>query len=519
MKTIFLGLILPCSAAWAVNAPTGLAVISATNTQVQLSWNGSGPDVNRYIVERRAVDSTDFAVLATISPDSSQTVATTFTDTGFDPFTGYSYRVRATNSGVTPVDVSDSSGEVTVGPPPYGYTRVVATPDRRDSPGQFGANTQLILDRSGDPMLAYLNLDPNADHNFSDTEIRFVRWDRAHYRWTEPVLVAMSDIDSSYSYNYSFRLAADAATGTLAIVYIDNSDLSTNLISIADSTDNGVTWRRRKMVGGAHTYFVPAIALGNGQVYLTFSENLVGVRYMTGKLSDGPTSWSLETVPNLGFTQYGIGSDIALDSDGKPALAYILSGDDYREIFYRPGTKPSVANTSAYEPGEEWQLRLAFSGTHPRIAFSGRLDSHYSDDYDHLLFLLASSDSGATWNPRVNIKSDGGSFIGGPIDLAFDSAGDAALTSREGGANAEGEVCGYPKLSLSSDLQTWNTCGITSTIHSRESSSGVRFAGNDTLYVTISVGQYPADPTSSAELPAGLYFWRGPVGFQFPTAP
>ncbi len=519
MKKILLGLILACPAAWAVSAPTGFTVVSASNNQVQLSWNASGPDANQYIVERRAIDSSGFAAVATIDPDSSKALAATFTDTGFDPFTAYVYRVRAANSAVSPADVSDPTGEVTVGPPPYGYTRVVPTPGHVDSPGQFGANAQIILDSSGDPMLTFLNIDPNSDRNFSDTEIRFVRWDRAHSAWTKPVLVAVSDIDSSYSYNYSYRLAADAATGALAIVYIDNSDLSTNLISIADSTDNGITWRRRKVVSGTHSYFVPAIALGNGQVYLTFSENVAGVRYVTGKLSDSPTSWSIETVPNLGMADYGIGSDIALDSDGKPAVAYLLSGADYRAVFYRPGTAPSVANISTAAPGEDWQIRLAFSGTNPRIAFSGRLDSHYSEDYDHLLFLIASSDSGTTWNPRANIKSDGGSFISGPLDLAFDSNGAAALTSREGGGNAPGELCGYPKLSLSSDLQTWNTCGITSTIHSRESSSGVRFAANGTLYLTISIGQYPLDPTDPSELAAGLYFWRGPVGFQFPAAP
>ncbi len=518
MKKVFLGLILACSAACAVTAPAGFTVVSATNTQVQLSWNAA-PDSKQYIVERRAVDSTDYSTLATIARDANNALATTFTDTGFDPFTAYVYRVRAMDDGVTPAEVSDPTGEVTVGPPPYGYTRVVPTPDKQDSPGQFGANTQIVLDRNGDPMLSYLNVDPNGDRNFADTEIRFVRWDRASYTWTKPVPVAVSDIDSSYSYNHSYRFAMDASSGALAIVYIDNSDLSTNLISLADSSDNGITWRRRKVVGGPNSYFIPAVALGNGQVYLTYSESSAGVRYMTGKFSESPASWSLETVPDLGSAQYGIGSDIALDSDGKPGLAYLLSGGDTREIFYRPGAKPTVANTSKESPGDEWQIRLAFFGVNPRIAFSGRLDSHYSEDYDHLLFLLASQDSGATWNPPANIKSDGGSFLSGPIDLTFDSNGAAALTSREGAANAEGEVCGYPKLSLSSDLQTWSTCGVTSTIRSRESSSGVKFAANGTLYLAISIGQYPADPTSAAELPAGLYFWRGPLGFQFPTTP
>lgn len=36
------------------------------------------------------------------------------------------------------------------------------------------------------------------------------------------------------------------------------------------------------------------------------------------------------------------------------------------------------------------------------------------------------------------------------------------------------------------------------------------------MFLSFQVGSYPFDPTSPAELAAGIYFWRGPVGFQFP---
>ena len=519
MNKIGLVLILAGPLAWSLTSPAQLTVVSATNRQVQLSWAPAGTETDEYIVERRALDSATFIRAAILVPDINKALATAFIDTNFDAFTPYVYRVRAVNTALNPPDVSDPTREVTVGPPPYGYTRVAATPDKLDSPAQFGANTQIVLDRSGDPMLSYLNLDPNLDLDYSDTEIRFVRWDRAHYTWTAPVVVALSDIDSSLPSNYSFRLAMDASTGALGIVYVDNTGLPTNQISLADSTDNGLTWRKRKVVSGRDPYYVPALALGTGRIHLTFAEAFVGVRYVTGTMTDNSMSWSIETVPSLGFPEYGFGSDIALDSEGKPAIAYLLLGDDFREIFYRPGSAPSVANVSMLSPGDDSQLRLAFAGTKPRIAFAGRLDSHYFEDYDHTLFVLTSPDSGTTWNPRVNIKSDGNRAIGGPIDFAFSSNGTGALTSHDDGGNYGGEVCGYPKLSLSSDLQSWTTCGITTTIRSRENSSGVRFAFNDTLYLTISVGQYPFDPNDPKEVAAGLYFWRGPVGFQLPTGP
>lgn len=517
-QTLFCLLILS-RAAWSLAPPTQLTVVSATNKQVQLSWTPAGADKNQYLIERRTLDSTVFSTAARVTPGLDKVLPTTFADINFDQFTPYVYRVRAANTLMNPVDTSDPTNEVTVGPPPYGYTRVVATPDKLDDPGLFNANTQIILDRSGDPMLCYLNLDPNLDANFADTEIRFVRWDRAHYTWTTPVVAAITNIDNSYSYNYSFRLAVDPSTGTMGIVFVDTSNLALNQLSIVDSTDNGLTWRKRNIVSGTAAYLVPAIALGSGQVYLTFTQDYAGIQYMTGKLTDSPSSWTKETVPNLGFTDYGVGSDIALDSEGKPAIVYAVSGDDYREIFYRPGSTPSVANISAVGFGENFQMRLAFAGTRPRIAFTGSLDSHYFEDYDHTLFVLTSPDSGVTWNPRVNIRSDGNRFIGGPIDLAINSSGGAAITSHDSGGNFDREVCGYPKLSLSSDFLNWSTCGITSTIRSRENSSAVRFALNDLLYLTISIGQYPFDPTNPQEIPAGLYFWRGPIGFQFPAAP
>ncbi len=517
-KTLFC-MVLFSRAAWSLAPPTQFTVISATNKQVQLSWTAAGTDTNQYVIERRALDSTVFTTAGLVTPGIDKVLPTKFIDINFDPFTPYVYRVRAANTLLNPVDTSDPANEVTVGPPPYGYTRVVATPDKLDYPGMFNANTQIILDRSGDPMLCYLNLDPNLDSNYADTEIRFVRWDRAHYTWTSPVVAALSDIDSSYSYTYSFRLALDSSNGTLGIVFVDNSDLALNQLSIVDSTDNGLTWRKRNIVNGKDVYFVPAMALGSGQVYLTFTQGFAGVQYMTGKLTDNPNSWTKETVPSLGLTEYGVGSDIALDSEGKPAIAYVLFGGDYREIFYQPGSVPSIANISTVDPGDNWQIRLAFAGTKPRIAFAGAMDSHYFEDYDHTLFALASPDSGVTWNPRVNIKSDGNRFISGPIDLAINSSGGPAITSHDGGGNSDREVCGYPKLSLSSDFLNWSTCGITSTVRSRENSSGVRFALNDSLYLTISIGQYPFDPTNPQEFPAGLYFWRGPIDFQFPAAP
>src|SRR3954463_7939404 len=151
--SVILQLVFATIAAAALPAPANLTVGAATNKRVPLTWQSSGPDANQYVVERRTLDGTTFGAIATIVPDINKVLATTFTDTAFDPFTAYIYRVRAVNTLPLISDTSDPGNEVTVGPPPYGYTRVIPPPDKLDDPSNVGRHTQLVLDASGDPML------------------------------------------------------------------------------------------------------------------------------------------------------------------------------------------------------------------------------------------------------------------------------------------------------------------------------------------------------------------------------
>ena len=511
---LFLGLPL-----LAVQAPSALAVSSASNKQVKLTWQPGGSDANQYTVERRALDSDSFASAGVVKPDASGALATSYTDTNFDPFTTYVYRVRAVNATANPTDTSDPTNEVTAGPPPYGYNRVIATPDGLASPGTFGHRVQMTLDASGDPMLCYAVLDPNADGDPSDSEIWFVRWDRANYIWTKPVRVAQPGGFAGYgAFDLSFRIAFDPSTGVVAIAYVDGTQPDLPNIGIADSADNGATWRLRVAASDPETGSTdPALALSGGQIHLTASR-YDGIRYITGKLADDPLSWSIEVVPSLNAAGFGRSSDVAVDTAGKPGVVYLSENDvGQKELFYRPGGALTVINHGIPGPGDDWQIRLTFAGTNPRVAFAGQLDNFYFATYDHSLFSLNSTDGGANWGPRVNVPSDGNSSISGPIDVAVDSQGREAIVSPINGGNSGGVVCGTPKLSLSSDLQTWKTCGITNQYISSAQSPSVRFAANDTLLISFHIPDYPFDPASPRELAAGVYFWRGPVGFQFPA--
>ncbi len=522
MRTLaLLHFTLACSAFAALQAPSALTVTSATNRQVKLSWTAGGSDANQYVVERRVLDNGTFAAIGTVVPDLNKVLATAYIDAAFDPFTAYIYRVRAVNTTPLPSDISDPTNEVTVGPPPYGYTRVVSTPDKLSFESDFGRDTQMELDPSGDPVLAYLVVDPNDDGNDIDSDLRVVRWDRAHYTWTKPVTAGVVGSIGSAAPATEMRLAVDSSTGAIEVVYIDATDPSIFRITLVDSTDGGVTWRKRTVVSDPQNgYRFPSIAAGGGKIYLSFYHDFDGIRYVNGKLADDPTTWSSELAPLAGGTYYLDDSDVALDSAGNPGVAYVTTGDDgHREVFYRPGSAAAVANLSVNGPGDFWQVRLRFSGTNPRIAFLGMMDELYFYDYDHTIFLLVSNDGGATWNSRMNIVSDGHTSLSGPIDLSFDSKGRGAIAADVGGGNSDGVICGEPKLALSDESLKFKMCGITATLTTGFASPNVRFVANDTMYMGFQAPHYPFDAASPLEIAAGVYFWRGPIGFTFPTPP
>ncbi len=129
-------------------APTALSVVSATKSQVQLTWTPGDGAASGYIVERKLLNGN----YATALNSTGSTAA----DTTFDAYTIYVYRIRATS----PAGQSGPSNEVTVGPPPYGFNRPVALPAGIESPGSFGVGLRLALDGNGDPALAYIFHDP-----------------------------------------------------------------------------------------------------------------------------------------------------------------------------------------------------------------------------------------------------------------------------------------------------------------------------------------------------------------------
>ena len=106
------------------NAPTGLQAISASPTQINLSWNppsnNGGPSVTNYKIEFR-IGSGSYSTLA-------NTAATSYSHTGLTTGTTYTYRVSAINS----VGTSATSNEASAVPAktltPTGLTATAVSP-------------------------------------------------------------------------------------------------------------------------------------------------------------------------------------------------------------------------------------------------------------------------------------------------------------------------------------------------------------------------------------------------------
>jgi len=254
-------------------APGNFAVQTATATSVVLGWQAvSG--ASSYVVQRRAVS--DGAYLA----GGSTVTGTTYSDSSFDPFTAYTYRVFAVSSGAS----GFASNEVTVGPPPAGFSYAALTPSRvattaGASVSEYGQSVSIALDGNGDPALAFK--DNSTIHTgTAPTDVYFVGWNRAGYQWKTPVKI--DTVHNSITPFPELALAYDSSTNRFGIAYESYND---NILWFATSSDAGATWTKQQAfvpVNGNTLGAGTALKMGNGQVYLLVSETSRGIWYLTG---------------------------------------------------------------------------------------------------------------------------------------------------------------------------------------------------------------------------------------------
>jgi hypothetical protein len=205
-----------------------------------------------------------------------------FTDAKIDPYTIYTYRVKAV---LGPQKTSGPSNEVKAGPPPTGFNVVTLTPKDREL--DFGYAMTMVLDSNEDPVFAYTFRDPNNKNKRADNQLFFGGWDRAKYRWREPVQVDV--IGDFWSDTVRpIALALDASTGQFGLAYVRSSGAR----EIAFSSDRGNTWIKQTLpaTNGQDAHGC-TLAMGGGNIYMaTFSNS--GPTYISGKASEPAAKWT-----------------------------------------------------------------------------------------------------------------------------------------------------------------------------------------------------------------------------------
>jgi serine protease len=99
-------------------APTGLTASPTSALQVSLSWTDNATGEDGYTIERKTGDG-DYTQVQTLGPN-----ATIYTDSGLNPSTAYTYRVRAFNNIGQSLDSATNVAAVTT---PSSSSSVVAT--------------------------------------------------------------------------------------------------------------------------------------------------------------------------------------------------------------------------------------------------------------------------------------------------------------------------------------------------------------------------------------------------------
>jgi hypothetical protein len=412
------------------------------------------------------------------------------------------------------------SNEVTVGPPPSGFHAIAARPaDRPDT--SLGRFITATLDANGDPAIAFVYNDPNGDGKADDTQLMFTAWDRAAYKWREPVAVWTIGNFDPRPPAPCLSLTRDAQTGAYGIAWVNPEDHKNTHMAV--SHDDGATWTVKTAFNNQQTTSSPSLAFFGGKAFLTLEQDkTMQIIYTSGGIDEDPYQWHGGFAPMLpGNNAVSKATSLALDETGAPAIAYWQkpgNSNVWTLTFWRlefggaardagvnppPNVKPIIVTdtgTSNYPPDG---VILTFAGTQPRIMLDSRLDkatipSHYS---------TISNDGGSTWSAPVNVPDDGNQHLGGYMSFAVTKDGHAAFAGDVAGGNFQNMKCSWPKLARSTNFSSWTTCAP----------QGAQYPMVRTLWGTVIYSPsgmlylfFQARQTNPAQgLPAGVLVWGG----------
>jgi uncharacterized protein (TIGR03437 family) len=460
-------------------APSGLTVKAATNKKVDLSWSGAA---SSYTVQR-AILGGGFSNVATV------TTGATYSDTSIDAYTTYQYQIVANLAS----GASGPSNQVTVGPPPAGFTTPAPAPGPPggEAAQQYGYNLSVVLDGNGDPAFAFIFYDPNLDGDNADTRLEFFSWNRAAYKWNNIVHAATNLGDVGTTFHQALSLAYDASSNTFGIATEVNQG---SAIALYLSTDGGTTWTRKNNFTVSDTSLTsPSMVFAGGNIHLAYIVDFEGVKYVTGKLTADPSTWTTKTEPkssSVGIARISTTISLALDSSGTPAIAWMADDQNVAYnvvvLFWKPnsgGAAVKVMDSQGHQT-DFVAVKLVFAGLNPRVLAEIQRDD---GDFGVTLHSGKSDNGGATWSTPVLIPPDGDRSTDYPFDLAVDSQGRGAAAIGSNGGSG-GTVCGNPKFARTNDFNSWKTCDVANNLAATQNyaiypgAEQVVFGGNDRVY-------------------------------------
>jgi hypothetical protein len=349
-------------------APTSLVATSATKSAVALSWTSPDGSLTKFIVERKPLGASWTPPPA---PAASPIVTTpvtgeTMTDTSVGQFATYVYRVHAAGPNGAP---GPASNEITVGPPPIGFSLVVAQPT---DAGTFAHAVSATLDANGDPAMAYLFIDPDNNNDGSDSALHFVSWNRAKYRWNSPVKVAVVGDTEPNSPRMGICLVSDATTHQFALAHVTG----TREVRLALS-DDGVAWKGVpvEMVAEGSTTGEPTVAIDKGRVFLAYvrRDGLDRVPFRSADRCAGEVGPRGGAAAARHVQRQARGPAGGARRCRKPAVLYWLnpeSGYNVTLALWRPQAKTvvKISDTNG-EQSDVVDARIAFGGPRAFVAF------------------------------------------------------------------------------------------------------------------------------------------------------
>ncbi len=357
------------------------------------------------------------------------------------------------------IDAGVDAGRVRGDDPPTGWSVAIPTPADAGSLTHYGVSVSSTGDQFGQPLIAGLIDDPNADGDRSDTRLIFTRWDGTARAFAPSQLIeVVGAIDVSHP-NRQVSIARDDVTGRIGIAYV-KSDQS---LRLAFSDDEGANFTLVAVSTSPGAYSNPSLVLHDGVTHLAYQKGTT-LTYATGA-----SSLVEQPVPGPAV---GLAAPVSLvlDSAFEPGVAYfqlVGAGPAAAVAFWRPGSMPTVIADSNGVDVSPSLLRpsvaLTFVGTTPHVAYHLRRTVETNTDSDPELFYAVATDgTGTTWKTPVAIpRNDTG--LGAFHStrwyeaIAVDTMGNLAIGANfylHGGVT----LCGGPKLARSTDGLTFQTC-------------------------------------------------------------